>query len=900
MRYLDRRDDFLIKHKRNEAFDMSGSGSGPVGNDIAWGDSLVGRLINSAIRTTKIKYNATKVDTLLKDFKAQLDIILAESLSRDTRSEFLKLTIKSLLNDVDRTCTSTQDEKEKIEALLGTDDGNSLWDPKKPNRGSFTENVDDGILLKIHDKIKLDLDEKQIEIAGIKKDDILASLSELIDDLREYAWLLDNSGQASSQTRNTSTFAVKFWGLLGRTRKKKKPEPQNDSHSFRLKGYYDFIKESNELNSNKLIKNIINILINMYNVYINDKERNVKTIESISQKNTEDLLLSIFSLIEKQSDSFKNFNYDKLYQSILHIHKKSEDSSKSELANMIYFLYKNGNVNDIDKGGKLKNSDSLKKLFTSFKSSMDNLIKISEKSKDDDKQQNIVSSEKDTSSDYINQLLSIEGPNNEKIQEIVDKIPTEKKKEILNSILNDKESNDVDRKEAKELLSELEDAKNESLMIKESISSNDTTVNEIWRKWIKDADIPEELITVSQQEIDKLEEMINGEKSGQNLMFNPKKTPDPIINIVRIFKRAHDLYYTDVIPSGRSGGKVSNKTFREYEKLGTGKTSPGDANAPGYGPWAVKSIRNKWVDGVMQIIEDQEYRKVFANTKFVVTGSEDTFNNENISYSKYINLILEKEEESRSQGQILFDFITDMLSKETASNFDKERNTLLKKYFGSSVEIKESDMKKVNRRTTPDKPRDPVEDKTLYWEQISQKGIDTSYISDGGPVIMFPYKDGEDILKFQIISEINTDDSKGKPIKGYAIEIFNNVKDTEFYKKNYKSFKIGNDDEVGKFDPSRNIAVLFPGSIDGSNIKDGKKFKIIFYDNNKSDIFNNNGNEVFDITVYSKSTKKNTVPSVLWKKESGKPSQVKVKYSPASGVVINKIEAKFLEKLKKI
>lgn len=859
MKYLNNRDVFLKNRKINEAWDASGSG--PMGNDIAWGDSLVGRLINSAIRTTKIKYNATKIDNLLKDFKSQLDIILSESLSRDVRSEFLKLTIKSLLNDVDRTCTSTQEEKEKIKDLLGTDDGNSLWDPKRPNRGSFTENVNDGILLKIHDKIKLDLDENQIEISGTKKDDILASISDLIDNLREYAWSLDNMGSSSSQSKSNTTFAVKFWGLMNR--RKKPSVPQNASHVFKLKGYYDFIKESNE--GGILIKDIINIIINMYNVYIDDKEKIVKTLKSISQKDTEDLLLTIFSLIEKQSESFKNLNYEDLYQSILNIHKNNEDSS--ELAKIIYSLHKNGNINDIDKGGKLKNSDNLKKLFTEFKSKMSTLIKNFEKSKNVDK----ISSEKDSNDGYINALINIEENDEEKIKEVVNKIPLEKKKELLNKIVSYEESNNEDRKEAEELLSELEGSTNESLFIKESISSNKTNVNKIWRKWIKDADIPEELISVSQQEIDKLEEMIKGERSGQNLMFNPKKTPDPIINIVRIFKRAHDLYYTDVISSGRSGGKVSNKTFREYEKLGTGSTSQGDANSPGYGPWAVKSIRNKWVDGVMQIIEDQEYRKVFANTKFVVAGSEDTFN------ENYSNLILEKEEGTISQGQILFDFITDMLSKETASNFDKERNTLLKKYFGSSVEIKGSDMKQVNAASTPDKPEDPVDDKTLYWEPISQKRInDTKLKSDDeGPVIMFPYLQGTsanaEIFKFQVIEQISVKDKNKKDVIGYIIKTLDKVANTNFSKNEYKSFKVTNDDSVGKFDADKTYAVIFGEKI--TDISSGKKINIIFYESSSKTSTSKGVIEVTD-----KSSNGKITPSILYKKDK-KEEQVNTKFN---------------------
>jgi hypothetical protein len=45
---------------------------------------------------------------------------------------------------------------------------------------------------------------------------------------------------------------------------------------------------------------------------------------------------------------------------------------------------------------------------------------------------------------------------------------------------------------------------------------------------------------------------------------------DPVIEICKIFNRAHKLHTTQVIPSGRNNGKVSNMTFREYTSFGGG------------------------------------------------------------------------------------------------------------------------------------------------------------------------------------------------------------------------------------------------------------------------------------------------------------------------------------------
>ena len=77
-------------------------------------------------------------------------------------------------------------------------------------------------------------------------------------------------------------------------------------------------------------------------------------------------------------------------------------------------------------------------------------------------------------------------------------------------------------------------------------------------------DFPDQFtVGITQREVDKLKELIQG-KGTKDMVLDLSKNPDPIIAIIRVFSRAHDLYYTDYIPSGRTGGKVSNKTMRDY------------------------------------------------------------------------------------------------------------------------------------------------------------------------------------------------------------------------------------------------------------------------------------------------------------------------------------------------
>ena len=152
---------------------------------------------------------------------------------------------------------------------------------------------------------------------------------------------------------------------------------------------------------------------------------------------------------------------------------------------------------------------------------------------------------------------------------------------------------------------------------------------------------------------------------------------DPIIRIVNIFGRAYRLYATPVIPSGRPEGRVSQRTFREYEYIGSGdspnigKGSP-DSMLPGYGPWAAKRVYNKWQDGVMELLEDKWMRRVLANVQYVSAAETET------------EMQQKKQKPERSSGITLLRFMTDLLNLE--GNFEKARKTLMLKYFNADLD----------------------------------------------------------------------------------------------------------------------------------------------------------------------------------------------------------------------
>lgn len=94
---------------------------------------------------------------------------------------------------------------------------------------------------------------------------------------------------------------------------------------------------------------------------------------------------------------------------------------------------------------------------------------------------------------------------------------------------------------------------------------------------------------------------------------------DPILEIVKVFNRAYKLHTTQVIPTGRSGGKVSNKTFMEYHCFGSG--SPANAGEGG-GPYRNNAIFNQWEDCVNDVKKDKRYQCIFNVGTRLKVGNE--------------------------------------------------------------------------------------------------------------------------------------------------------------------------------------------------------------------------------------------------------------------------------------
>lgn len=89
-------------------------------NDITWGGSLLGRLINSTLRKMKIGYNYTKINNLVKLFKQELYSLVEDySLNDEEKKKLNNLSYRMLLEEIYKEVSNEKDVNDKLKVLLG-------------------------------------------------------------------------------------------------------------------------------------------------------------------------------------------------------------------------------------------------------------------------------------------------------------------------------------------------------------------------------------------------------------------------------------------------------------------------------------------------------------------------------------------------------------------------------------------------------------------------------------------------------------------------------------------------------------------------------------------------------------------------------------------------------------
>jgi len=263
---------------------------------------------------------------------------------------------------------------------------------------------------------------------------------------------------------------------------------------------------------------------------------------------------------------------------------------------------------------------------------------------------------------------------------------------------------------------------------------NETKVKESWDQVFDENE--ENEWKLSQQEAEESKKQLETAKFQINLVDENNK--DRLIKIANLFGKAYRLYTHSRIPSNRPGGRVSNITFREYIHLGNG--TPGSPDDPGAGPWASKRVFNKFVDHISDYIENNDYKKIFN-----------------------YGTIRRSDGKKILKGNILLEFIRDMIDETALKSYDKRRSEFLNKYFGLEGYVdKDSGKDYTNSNNTVKHI-----DESIKWEEINK-------ITEGSQLKLGSFIALNVNFKFKNEGKASELKSFSKVIIGQIIKIQNN------------------------------------------------------------------------------------------------------------------------------
>jgi hypothetical protein len=222
MRYLNKREDFLkqkqhIKGVPYETLLEITSSAGPFANDVGWNDSLLGRLINHAIRKARIAAKVPTIKRLIERLKGEFDQIVGQatiySLSDDDQllklkielSKFFKELIFSVENghEVSVLKTLTDGCIEKVNGMVEFDKKTVLLEELKKFR-EFLDQFKNDDSSETDESDESDKDSKSTDVV-----DSAAVYGTMVKNLKALALILVNYKKVNTEASTSSTGKTK-------------------------------------------------------------------------------------------------------------------------------------------------------------------------------------------------------------------------------------------------------------------------------------------------------------------------------------------------------------------------------------------------------------------------------------------------------------------------------------------------------------------------------------------------------------------------------------------------------------------------------------------------------------------------------------------------------------------
>ena len=667
-------------------------GSGAFGNNVKWGDSLLGRFINFVIRKIGVGVDMGRISLVSKQMKSQFERLVSESairtLSKEDQEDISKVQISSILGVLKKS----------------VDDGEKVGKIK-----DITQSTIDNLEL-------LEVSEKSEESKKV----IIAALEEFLKFLEKYKDSDGKGGPLSEDADKTTDDAEES--------EKGKP---GDKISIKT-GYPTMVKNLKALslvlaNYKKFKPKAIISAPEDY-FYITKGGETIETIQKDVKINKNKLAIEqIWSTNAKNLEPYT-----------IKADKSKMDKNKLQLGKDIKiklalvkesFIFEEGPIQTTmvgDKsgigtgGGKDRNvgtgkEDHLTQAYNKLKKSceiledpkdkgigvtFDFLKAITDKSVDEESKLVIKSLYKEILRYLIgDKKATLNAPADSLFVESIDTIKDKNKKIIvaekiarftmraiqfdgqnLYAGLGDlgkplqqfvdsmKELKKIDPEELKEVVKKQEskllkydsyltlirEAEGDDAQVKgdeaqaqgENKEDKSTEISKEIKEYF-DENLDFDAFLLSEEEVKEVEEKVEdaSKKQGKSIVINGM---NPIVEIVRLFNRAYKLHTTDAIPGARTDGAVDRLTYNEYTKFGS---SSGNPSATEHGPYRHKKTFNIWEDAVFDILADTRFSPVFAKETVLDDGGGNVREGAGVALRQFMLDLLDGDELYKSSDR---------------------------------------------------------------------------------------------------------------------------------------------------------------------------------------------------------------------------------------------------------
>lgn len=568
MKYLSSRTEYL-KSANYKVINETMAGAGPFANDIAWGDSLLGRLLNSIIRKAKIGVNLVRIDSVIKRLQEQFDYLVdysklkSSEIDKATKLEIDMLAISIQIGTLKESIENSDETGGLLVKEIITQTKNTIYEIKEINlQTPESEPSRKEILVKLNEflsELELMKDGKPLNTQKEIEKEEKGSKSNIpyhlyISNLKSIRDILNSYKKIKSEKTIPQKNVEDPESKLNKTSVNKVTDKSLVSNESQL-------QPSTVLESTKSLYNYI--MSDPSNLI--ELDDLVSSFDKMSDENRKKLSMGKYASIKRVYDYIKSNSISENLDNLL--------SRSEELGKKIKSLY------DVSKSGDftLIKDIGLKNSLISFNKTMNEILEF--KPEVIQNENRILKSYKSFTNLFESEEIT---------DETVDVESSDKKSDVDNNY-------DI------------------------TIPWNKIFSTKYLEKWVATDEL-----------IKKVEDNI---KNSKELVMNGTKVKhlidgiDPIIEIVRIFNRAYKIHTTQTIPGARSGGKVTNRKMAEYTYIGKGSepriNDRGSGFHAGIGPYRNNVLFNKWENAVTSILSDSKYQELFNKNTIIKVGDAD-------------------------------------------------------------------------------------------------------------------------------------------------------------------------------------------------------------------------------------------------------------------------------------